>query len=117
MKMGLLAAALLAGVMMGCSNVSNSGSGDSSGSGDGGQGGGDVQINDNYDTVWTLNADFEMSGLGTYMFITGREWAESDKVTVYPEPADETTPKTPVDAAAEYWAIVQAHPAGFLLLR
>ena len=40
MKMGLLAAALLAGVMMGCSNVSNSGSGDSSGSGDGGQGGG-----------------------------------------------------------------------------
>ena len=38
--MGLLAAALLAGVMMGCSNVSNSGSGDSSGSGNGGQGGG-----------------------------------------------------------------------------
>lgn len=98
MKMGLLAAALLAGVMMGCSNVSNSGSGD------GGQGGGDVQINDKYDTVWTLNADFETSGLGTYTFVTEREWAESDKVTAYPEPTDETTPKTPVDAAAEYWA-------------
>ena len=104
MKMGLLAAALLAGVMMGCSNVSNSGSGDSSGSGNGGQGGGDVQINDKYDTVWTLNANFEMSGLGTYTFVTGREWAKSDKVTAYPEQTDETTPKTPVDAAAEYWA-------------
>lgn len=113
MKMGLLAAALLAGVMMGCSNVSNSGSGDSSGSGDGGQGGGDVQINDKYDTVWTLNADFEMSGLGTYTFVTGREWAKSDKVTAYPEPTDETTPKTTVDAAAEYWANSTGESGGF----
>lgn len=107
MKMGLLAAALLAGVMMGCSNVSNSGSGDSSGSGDGGQGGGDVQINDKYDTVWTLNADFWASGLGKYTFVNdgAREWKKSEGITEH-TPATEfpTEVKTEVSADSEYSA-------------
>lgn len=105
MKMGLLAAALLAGVMMGCSNVSNSGSGDSSGSGDGGQGGGDVQINDKYDTVWTLNAEFWASGLGEYTFVADetRKWEKSEKITEHTPPFDSSV-KTDVDATDEYWA-------------
>lgn len=105
MKMRLLAAALLAGVMMGCSNVSNSGSGDSSGSGDGGQGGGDVQINDKYDTVWTLNADFLISGLGKYTFVNdgARKWEKSEGITEH-TPAYPSSEPTVVDAKEEYKA-------------
>lgn len=44
---------------------------------------GSVQINKNYDGTWTLNADFEMSGLGKYEFVTGRSWTKSEKVTAY----------------------------------
>lgn len=71
MKMGLLAAALLAGVMMGCSNVSNSGSGDSSGSGNGGQ----TQKVD-FDT-WLLKVAFDKDNVPTYTFFKpddGRKW-------------------------------------------
>lgn len=44
---------------------------------------GSEQINKNYDDTWTLNADFAMSGLGTYTFVEGRTWAKSQKVTAY----------------------------------
>lgn len=44
---------------------------------------GSEQINKNYDDTWTLNADFEMSGLGKYEFVTGRSWTKSEKVTAY----------------------------------
>lgn len=44
---------------------------------------GSEQINKNYDDTWTLNADFEMSGLGTYNFVKGHSWAKSENVTAY----------------------------------
>ena len=56
-----------------------------------------------FDT-WTLNADFDTSGLGTYTFVTGREWTKSDAVTAY-TPGKSTTTETIVSADEEYWAL------------
>lgn len=93
MKMGLLAAALLAGVMMGCSNVSNSGSGDSSGSGDGGQGGEQTQKVD-FDT-WLLKVAFDKDNVPTYTFFKpddGRKWElGTDGYTVNGKEGEVTT--------------------------
>lgn len=107
MKMGLLAAALLAGVMMGCSNVSNSGSGDSSGSGNGGQGGEQTQKVD-FDT-WLLKVAFDKDNVPTYTFFKpddGRKWElDTDVYTVNGKEGEVTTDSVigPIDFTEVVW--------------